>query len=151
MLMNCRIRASLLHILPVQSTHMRRCNIHVPPIMKELPSMYGLNIGLVSYLDVGITINGGHCNAAVYDKRDNFNFRIVNFPFMSSNIPAGPCYRIYISQLERICNTCDVFAECMTITTRLMKQDFFYNKLVRSFKKIYLKYIHFMDRYNVSL
>ena len=49
-----------------------------------------------------------------YDKRDNFNFRIGNFPFMSSNIPAGPSYGIYISQLVRvgrICNTYDEFAK----------------------------------------
>ena len=33
-------------------------------------------------------------NTAVYDKRDSFNFKIVNFPFMSSNIPSGPAYGI---------------------------------------------------------
>ena len=31
-----------------------------------------------------------------YDNRDDFNFWIVNFPFMSSNIPPGPSYGIYI-------------------------------------------------------
>ena len=54
---------------------------------------------MVSYLDVGITINDGHFNTTVYDKRDNFNSHIVNFPFMSSNIPAGPSY---ISKLVRV-------------------------------------------------
>ena len=49
---------------------------------------------------------------SIYDKRDSFNFPIVNFPFMSSNIPAIPSYGIYISQLVRIRN--------MTITSRLM-------------------------------
>ena len=36
----------------------------------------------------------------------------------------------------------------MMITTRLIKQGFRYNKLVGSFKKFYVKYIH---RYNVGL
>jgi len=27
-----------------------------------------------------------------YDKRDNFNSLIVNFPFICSNIPAAPAY-----------------------------------------------------------
>ena len=62
---------------------------------------------MVSYLDVGIIITSGQF---IYDKRDSFNFPIVNFPFMSSNIPA---YGIYISQLVRIRN--------MTITSRLIK------------------------------
>ena len=36
---------------------------------------------------------------SVYDKRDDFDFRIVNFPHMDSNIPANPAYGVYISQL----------------------------------------------------
>jgi len=30
-------------------------------------------------------------------KRDDFNFPIMNFPFISSNIPAAPAYGVYIS------------------------------------------------------
>ena len=68
---------------------------------------------------------------------------------MSSNIPAGPSYGIYISQLVRvgrICNTYDEFAKRnMTITTKLIKQGFRYWS-----EKFYMKYIHLMDRYNVG-
>ena len=35
----------------------------------------------------------------IYDKRDDFNFKIINFPNMCSNIPASPAYGVYISQL----------------------------------------------------
>jgi hypothetical protein len=28
----------------------------------------------------------------LYDKRDDFNFPILNFPFICSNIPTGPAY-----------------------------------------------------------
>jgi hypothetical protein len=34
----------------------------------------------------------------LYDKRDYFNFPIVNCPFICSNIPAAPAYGVYISQ-----------------------------------------------------
>jgi hypothetical protein len=34
-----------------------------------------------------------------YDKRDDFNFSIVNFPFVYDNIPAAPAYGAYISQM----------------------------------------------------
>ena len=33
--------------------------------------------------------------------RDTFGFHIVNFPFMSSNIPSAPAYGVYASQLIR--------------------------------------------------
>ena len=37
----------------------------------------------------------------IYDKRDDFNIKIINFPNISSNIPASPAYGVYISQLVR--------------------------------------------------
>jgi hypothetical protein len=37
----------------------------------------------------------------LYDKRDDFNFSIVNFPFIYSNISAAPAYGVYISQRIR--------------------------------------------------
>jgi hypothetical protein len=36
---------------------------------------------------------------ASYDKRDDFNFPIVNFPFICSNIPAVPAHGVYLCQL----------------------------------------------------
>ena len=50
------------------------------------------------YLDT--RIRNGDSNTpfhlSVYDKRDDFSFRIVNFPHMDSNIPANPAYGVYI-------------------------------------------------------
>jgi hypothetical protein len=44
----------------------------------------------------------GRLRTKLYDKRDEFNFPIVNFPFICSNIPAPPAYGVYISQLIHI-------------------------------------------------
>jgi hypothetical protein len=41
----------------------------------------------------------GRLRTKLYDKRDDFNFPIVNFPFVCSNIPAAPAYGVYISHL----------------------------------------------------
>ena len=35
----------------------------------------------LSYLNIRITIVNGKYSTAVYDKRDDFNLKIVNFPF----------------------------------------------------------------------
>jgi hypothetical protein len=40
-------------------------------------------------------------STSLYDKRDDFDFAIVNFPFLCSNIPLSPAYGVYISQLIR--------------------------------------------------
>ena len=91
------------------------------------------NCGIVSYLDVGIMVRNGHFTTTIFDKRESFNFRIVNFPFMSSNISAVPSYGSYMSQLvriERICSTYNEFVkQNMAITiykideTRVLSQE----------------------------
>ena len=44
-------------------------------------------------------LNSGHVyyqlSTKIYDKRDDLNFKIINFPNMSSNIPASPAYGVY--------------------------------------------------------
>ena len=57
---------------------------------------------LADYLDLTFMIDsGGKLSTRLYDKRDDFDFHIVNFPYLSSNIPSGPSYGVYISQLIR--------------------------------------------------
>jgi hypothetical protein len=52
-----------------------------------------------SYLDLLLEIDSdGRLRTKLYNKRDDFNFSIVNCPFICSNIPAAPAYGIYISQ-----------------------------------------------------
>ena len=48
-----------------------------------------------SYLDLLLSI-GRDCQlrTSLYDKRDDFNFHITNFPFLSSNIPSSPAYGV---------------------------------------------------------
>jgi hypothetical protein len=60
-----------------------------------------------SYIDLHQDIdNEGWLRTKLYDKRDELNFPIVNFPFICSNIPATPAYGVYISQLIRACGSC---------------------------------------------
>ena len=52
------------------------------------------NVTALSYLDILITIENGKYTTTLYDKRDSFQFDIVNFPDMSSNIPSKPAYGV---------------------------------------------------------
>ena len=62
---------------------------------------------LADYLDLTFIIDsGGKLSTRLYDKRDDFDFHIVNFPYLSSNIPSGPSYDVYISQLIRYARCC---------------------------------------------
>ena len=62
---------------------------------------------LADYLDLTFIIDsGGKLSTRLYDKRDDFDFHVVGFPYLSSNIPSGPSYGVYISQLIRYARCC---------------------------------------------
>jgi hypothetical protein len=55
-----------------------------------------------SLLDLYLEFDdSGQLSSKMYDKRDDFNFKIMHFPNMCRNIPASPAYGAYISQLIR--------------------------------------------------
>ena len=52
---------------------------------------------LASHLYLTLTIEkDGKLYTRLYDKCENFDFHIVNFPFLSSYVPSGPSYGVYI-------------------------------------------------------
>ena len=60
-----------------------------------------------SYLDLLLSIGrDGQLHTSIYDKRDDFNFHITNFPFLSSNIPTSPVYGVFISHLTVYARAC---------------------------------------------
>ena len=99
---------------------------------------------VASYLDLLFTRDDNNFllkmrTTKLDDKRDAFSFDIVNFPFMSSNIPSAPAYGVYASQLicfARCCsNYSDLLACHRALVTRLLSQGYKINCLSNTFKK----------------
>ena len=68
-----------------------------------------------SYLDLFLSIESdGQLRTSLYDKHDDFNFHITNFPFLSSNIPSSPAYGVFISQHIRYARACSSY-ECFIL------------------------------------
>ena len=65
---------------------------------------------LANYLNLTfITEKNNRFYTKLYDKCDDFDFHIVNFPFLSSNIPSSPSYGVYISHLVRHASCCSYY------------------------------------------
>jgi hypothetical protein len=63
-----------------------------------------------SYLDVLLKLEtNDKLTIQFYNKRDDFNFFIVKFPYLCSNIPASPAYGVYISQLIHYARACSAY------------------------------------------
>ena len=109
-----------------------------------------------SYIDLHIEIDSeGRLRTNLYDKRDDFNFPIVNFPFLCSNIPAVPAYGVYISQLIRYFRVCgsyqDFLDRGLLLTRKLLNQGFLLVKLKSSHRKFYGRHHDLVDRYGIPV
>ena len=81
------------------------------------------------HLDLHIDIDSEErLRTKLYDKRYDFNFPIVNFPFKSSNIPAAPAYIIYKSRFIRYSRACGSYQNFLDrgllLTRKVLKQVF---------------------------
>ena len=69
------------------------------------------------FLDLNLSITNGIVSSKIYDKRDDFNFEIVNLPFIDGDVSRSPSYGVYISQLIRFARVCSNVLMLMTSTT----------------------------------
>jgi hypothetical protein len=108
-----------------------------------------------SLLDLYLEFNDSdQLTTKIYDKRDNFNFKIINFPNMCSNIPASAAYGVYISQLIRYARTSSNYSELLKrhlyLRNRLLDQGYEKIRLIRSLKKFILRFQDLVEIYSVS-
>ena len=89
----------------------------------------------------------------LYDKRDDFNFPIVNFPFLWSNIPSSPAYGVHVSQLIRYARASNQYGSFLTkgvlLTNKLLTQG--YLNLCLNFFEIFFTPLSFYMVFLTSL
>jgi len=109
-----------------------------------------------SYLDLllGYDSDGKLCTK-LYDKRDDFTFSIVNFPFLCSNIPSSPAYGVYMSQLIRYARASNKYDDFLLrgrlLTKKLLTQGYVKPKLITVIKKFYGRHCDLVNEYGVSV
>jgi hypothetical protein len=108
-----------------------------------------------SILDIYLEFDdSGQPSNNIYDKRDDFNFEIINFPNMCSNIPASPAYGVYFSQLIRYArassNYSDFLKRHLYLRNRLLDQGYEKIRLIRSLKKFIFRYQDLVKNDSVS-
>ena len=86
-----------------------------------------------SFLDLHLSISDGFVKTKIYDKRDDFDFDIVNFLFLDGDVPRSASYGVYISQLIRFARVSSHVDDFNTrnkfLTAKLLRQGYRYHKL----------------------
>ena len=64
-----------------------------------------------AFLDLHLSISNDIVSTKVFDKRDDFDFDIVNIPFLDGDVPRSTSYGVYISQLIRFARASSYVAD----------------------------------------
>ena len=86
------------------------------------------NVSDTSFLDLHLSISYGFIKIKTFEKRDAFDFDIVNFPFLDGDVPRSTTCGIYISQLIRFSQVSSHFDDLNTrnkvLTAKLLRQGY---------------------------
>ena len=95
------------------------------------------------------------CSSKIYNKRDDFDFDIVNSLFLDGDDPHTASYGVYISQLIRFARVsshlADANARNKSLTAKLLQQWYVYHKLRKAFIKVYRRHFELVSKYNTGL
>ena len=86
------------------------------------------------FFALNLSITNGIASTKIYDKRDDFNFEIVNFPFLDGDVPRSPSF-----------NNRNLF-----LTAELLKQGYRYHKIRKAFSK-FKRHSALIVKYNIGL
>ena len=106
------------------------------------------------FLDLHLSISNGFVSSKIYDKRDDFDFDIVNFPFLDGDVPRSTSYGVYFSQLIRFArvysHVADFNVRNKSLTAKLFQQGYRYHKLRKTFSKFYRRNYELVSKFNVG-
>ena len=106
-------------------------------------------------MDLNLCISNGAVFIKTYDKWDDCDFDINNFPFLDGDVPRRTSDGVYISQLIRFARASSSFSafNCRNkaLAAKLLRQGYRYFKLRKAFSKFYRRHCALVEKYNVSL
>ena len=108
-----------------------------------------------SFLDLHLSISDAFMKTKFCNKRDDFDFDIVNIPFLDGDGPRSASYGVYISQLIRFARVSshsdDFNTRNKVLTAKLIRQGYRYHNLRKAFSKFYRRHFDIVSKYNVGL
>ena len=90
----------------------------------------------------------------IYDKRDDFDFDMVNFLIIDGDVPRFTSYGVYIAQLIRFARASSSVSNLncrnKALTAKLLGQGYRYQKLRKTFSKFYRRHSGLVEK-NIML
>ena len=91
----------------------------------------------------------------IYNKRDDFDFDIVNFLLLDGDVPRSTSYGVYSSQLIRFARVSshvdDFNTRNKVLTAKLLRQGYRYYEIRKEFSKFYRRHFDIVSKFNIGL
>ena len=108
-----------------------------------------------NYLDLTISIVNGKFKYKLFDKRQDFPFNVINYPFINGNVPRVPTYGVYLSQVIRFCYLFSESKELQNgfklLNKKFLDQGFVMKTLKTKFKLFLTKYPHVWCNFGIDM
>lgn len=108
-----------------------------------------------NYFDLCISIYRGKYSISLYDKRRDFPFNVISYPFLNGNIPTALSYGVFTSQLARFakvnCSFKGFIHDVSTLIRKLVCQGFVLAALRKKFVKFYHYNLDIWSKYGIDI
>ena len=110
-----------------------------------------------AFLDLHLSISNDIVSTKIYDKHDDFDFDIVDIPFLAGDVPRSTSNGVYISQLTRFARAssymyvADFNTRNKLMTQKLLKHDYQYRKPHKTSSKFYRRYYDLISKLRIGL
>ena len=103
------------------------------------------------FLDLHFSISNGLVSYKIYDKRDDFDYDIVNFPFWMAMFHVVPFMECIFPRFASVSSHVEDFnARNKCLTSKLLKQGYRSHKLRKTFSKFYRRHYELISKFNVG-
>ena len=105
-------------------------------------------------MDLNLCISYGTVSIKIYDKRDDFDFDIINFPFLDGDFSRHSSYGVYISQITRFARASSNLSD-FNCRNKALPPNFLGRVVVilnrMAFSKFYRRHSAMVENDNVSM
>ena len=88
-------------LLNINNIHFEHLVHRIYPAELQLNKANASDTG-AAFLDLNLSIHNDIVSTKIYNKRDGFNFDIVNFPFLDGDVPQSPSYGVYTRDDQKL-------------------------------------------------
>ena len=108
-----------------------------------------------AFLDLNVSVVNHQFHIKVYNKTDDYNFTVIPFPFLESNIVTTVCYSVFFGEILRYLRICtrllDFENGSRMLASMLIQRVCKRSELAKQFIKLFLRYKNEVRKYPGSI